>query len=124
MSSMSKELNYEPRVLNALTEPGAKRHAYKKLSKFQDSKSWAFSQETGEYNPVSDEEDLEREIYLALSGKLVAIMASDKKGVAGSVEALLNLAETDVNSFNALYQSAIEANPSLAEKTGVADPNG
>jgi hypothetical protein len=63
---------------------------------------------------------LEREIYLALSGKLVAILASDKKGVAGSVETLLALAETDVDSFNALYQSAIETNPSLAEKT---DPN-
>jgi hypothetical protein len=60
----------------------------------------------------------EREIYLALSGKLVAILASDKKGVAGSVETLLALAETDVDSFNALYQTAIEANPSLAEKTG------
>jgi hypothetical protein len=119
--SNKEELSYEPRVLNALTEPGAKRHAYKKLSKFQDSKNWTFSQETGEYNPVSDEEDLEREIYLALSGKLVAILASDKKGVAGSVETLLALAETDVDSFNALYQIAIEANPSLAEK---ADPNG
>jgi hypothetical protein len=121
--SSKEESNYEPRVLNALTEPGAKRHAYKKLGKFQDSKSWTFSQETGEYSPVSDEEDLEREIYLALSGKLVAILASDKRGVTGSVEALLNLAETDVDSFNALYQAAIEANPSLAEKTDVADPN-
>jgi hypothetical protein len=122
--SSKEELNYEPRVLNALVEPTAKRQAYRKLGKFQESKGWVFSQETGEYNPVSEEEEFDRGLFLDLSGKLIAILASAKKGVIISIETLLNLAETDVDGFNTLYQAAIEANPSLAEKTGQdTDPN-
>ena len=83
---MSKEtvkagsLTYEPKRLNALTEPGAKQYAYKKLRKYQDGKSWVFNPETKDFNPVSDEEDLAREIYFGLNVKMIAILASDKKG--------------------------------------------
>lgn len=109
-------LEYEARVLNALMEPTAKKRAYWKLGKYQDSKGWVFSQETGEYNIVSNEEEFERDLFYDLGGKLVAILASDRNGVAGSVEDLLALAETDPDKFTAYYQAAIEANPSLAEK--------
>jgi hypothetical protein len=116
---------YEARVLNALMEPAAKKRAYYKLGKHQESKGWVFSQETGEYNLVSAEEEFERDLFFDLAGKLVAILASDKKGAAGSVEDLLNLAENDADGFNNLYRIAIEANPSLAEKepVGGADPD-
>jgi hypothetical protein len=121
---MSKgNVEYEARVLNALTEPGAKRHAYKKVWKYQDSKAWVFSSETNEWNTVSDAEDLEREIYFGLSIKIVAILASDKRGVFSSVETLADLASTDPDTFNGYYKTAIEANPSLAEKEDVLDPN-
>lgn len=117
-------LEYEARVLNALMEPTAKKRAYWKLGKYQDSKGWVFSQETGEYNPVSNEEEFERDLFYDLGSKLVAILASDKKGTAGSVEDLLKLAENDADRFNSFYQAAIEANPGLAEKQEIPnDPN-
>lgn len=121
---MSKSIldSYEAKKLNALIEPAAKRHAFKKLAKYQDGKGWSFSEETKEFNEVSDEEDIEREIYLELNNKMVAIFASDKKGVIHSVDELLALAESDSDAFNALYGAAIEKNPSLKE-AGEGEPN-
>jgi hypothetical protein len=113
-SSMSKDivkyesLDYEPKKLNALMEPGAKQYAYKKLRKYQESKGWVFNPETKDFNPVSDEEDIEREIYFGLNVKMVAIFASDKKGAVHSVDDFLALAENDLDGFNALYSAAIE----------------
>lgn len=126
---MSKNIleTFEAKRLNALTEPGAKQYAYKKLRKYQDSKGWVFNPETKDFNPVSDEEDLAREIYFSLNVKMVAIFASDKKGVVHSVEDLLALAENDLDSFTAIYQAAIEANPNLKDKSdeegAEPDPN-
>jgi hypothetical protein len=121
---MSKNIleSYEAKKLNALIEPAAKRHAFKKLAKYQDGKGWTFSAETNEFNEVSDEEDFEREIYLNLNGKMLAIFASDRKGVVHSVDELLALAENDSDSFNALYELAVEQNPGLKE-TGEGETN-
>jgi hypothetical protein len=117
-------LEYEARVLNALTEPTARNRAIRKLREYQDGRGWLYSEETGKFNDVPDEEGFDRDLFLDLVSKLIAILASDKKGVAGQVEDLLKLAESDADSFNKLYAAAIEANPSLTEKQDAAnDPN-
>jgi squalene cyclase len=119
-----KPLEYQARILNALTEPTYKRHAIRKLEKHFESKGWVFSQETGQYNEVSDSEEIERDLLLELNKKIIAIIASDKTGAAGSIENLLILAETDPDKFMNYYQAAIEANPTLAEKEpDKNDPN-
>jgi hypothetical protein len=114
---MSKNIlgSYEVRKLNALTEPGAKQYAYKKFRKYQESKGWVFDPATKDFNQVSDEEDLQREIYFGLNVKMLAIFASDKKGIVPQVETLLNLAENDLDGFLALYEAAVEHNPGLKE---------
>jgi hypothetical protein len=119
-----KPLEYEARVLNALTEPTYKRHAFKKLGKYQESKGWVFNQETQDYNPVNETEEIERDLFLDLSGRLIAILASDKNGAIGSIESLLSLVESDPDKFTAYYNAAIEVNPTLAEKEpDKNDPN-
>ena len=119
-SKNNQPLEYEARVLNALTEPVAKNRALRKLREYLDSRGWVYSEETKKYNEVPDEEDFERDIFLDLLDRFVAIIASDKKGVAGSVPDLLKLAETDDKGFTALYEKAVEANPGFAPKN---DPN-
>lgn len=130
---MTKEIvkvgkfEYEPRVLNGLTEPAARRIAIRKLAKFEDSKGWEYSEETKTYNPLEGEAELEREIYFELTGRLIAILASDKRNVTHSVEAIGNLiilAENDEAGFTALYKEAVEANPGFkVEKEETANPN-
>lgn len=117
---------FEPRVLNGLTGAGARQYAYKKLREYQERKGWVFNRDTKEFNPVSDEEDLEREIYFDLNAKMVAIFASDKRGVIHSVEELLELAENNEDGFNFLYETAIAINPAFkveVSKEGEKDPN-
>jgi hypothetical protein len=124
MVEANKPLEYEPLVLNSLTEIGAKNRAYKKLTKYQDGRGWKYNDQTNEWNEVSGAEDMERSVYLGIARKIWVIVAVDKNGIF-SFESLVELANTNADLFVEIYTEAVAANPTLAleGEDKAADPN-
>jgi hypothetical protein len=111
-----KPLEYEARVLNVLTEGAYRRHAAKRLIKYQEAQGWVYNEETKRIDPVDEKDGLRLEIFFEVSNKMIAILASDKSEPGISVDDLLILAQADPNKFTEFYQVAIEANPNLTEE--------
>jgi hypothetical protein len=120
-------LVYEPVELTTINQPGRFNFADRVLLRFAHAK-WNYSKDSREYQPADLDDEIDLEEFSGAFDKLRVIFACTKKGVFKDVGELEEILKTDSKQIEALYNAALEANPTLKAdeelEPGKPDPKG
>jgi hypothetical protein len=122
------DIEFEPEVLNSLTEPSNVKFARAELFEFASTR-WGWDEAASEFMVRGLKDKKEYKFFNELYWKIVAILSSDKNTIFEEVGVILDLARTKPTDFEKIYQAVVEANPTLARevtkvpKEGEPNPN-